>query len=176
MNCKTTKLDNVWTGQKFRKLFDAYFQPVLTSTPLPYIKILPRIKGKQVQFEILRTLPAPSEYNTLRDAYYTTSIQELITDAVSEFECLKDELQEWYDNLPESFQNGDKGSQLQEAIDALENATEPDIPKTIGEIKVIFFPGINVQTRAQRCANACTMIDVANSTLEELRDSLNLQD
>lgn len=176
MNSKTTKLDNIWTGQKLRKLFDAYFQSPLTMEPLPYLRMLPRMKGKQLQFEILRTLPLPSEYNELRDKHYTTSINDLIADAVSEFECLKDELQEWYDNLPESFQNGSKGEQLQEAINALENATEPDIPKAIGEIKVIFLPGINIQTRGQRCANACAMIDTANSTLEELKDTLNLKD
>jgi hypothetical protein len=40
--------------------------------------------------------------------------------AKDEVESLKDELQEWYDNLPENFQEGDKGSELQEAIDAME--------------------------------------------------------
>ena len=34
---------------------------------------------------------------------------------------LKDELQNWYDNLHENFQNGDKGNEIQEAIDALES-------------------------------------------------------
>lgn|SRR3990167_7790231 len=38
----------------------------------------------------------------------------------NDVEELRDELQEWYDNLPENFQNGDKGSELQEAIDGLE--------------------------------------------------------
>ena len=33
-----------------------------------------------------------------------------------------DEEQEAYDNLPESFQNGERGDSMQEAIDALENA------------------------------------------------------
>lgn len=45
----------------------------------------------------------------------------LVGDAKSEFESLRDELQEWYDNLPENFQNGDKGNDLQTAIDELEN-------------------------------------------------------
>lgn len=35
-------------------------------------------------------------------------------------EELKDELQEWFDNLPQNFQDGDKGQQLQAAIDELE--------------------------------------------------------
>lgn len=45
----------------------------------------------------------------------------MIGEARSELESLRDELQEWYDNLPENFQNGSKGEELQEAIDALDN-------------------------------------------------------
>lgn len=44
-----------------------------------------------------------------------------VQDAMSEVECLKDELQEWYDNLPENFQQGDKGSQLEYAISNLDS-------------------------------------------------------
>lgn len=39
-----------------------------------------------------------------------------------EIETLKDEEQDYYDNMPESFQNGDKGSIAQTAIDALDEA------------------------------------------------------
>lgn len=45
----------------------------------------------------------------------------LVSDAMSEVESLKDELEEWHGNMPENFQNGDKGNQIQEAIDNLEN-------------------------------------------------------
>jgi hypothetical protein len=39
-------------------------------------------------------------------------------------EELKDELEEWYSNLPDNFQNGDKGDMLQEAIVELDGAIE----------------------------------------------------
>lgn len=48
--------------------------------------------------------------------------QGMVADAQSEFESLRDELQEWFDNLPEGFQQGDKGSALEEAIQELETA------------------------------------------------------
>jgi len=48
------------------------------------------------------------------------AIQRDVEQAAQDIEELKDELDEWYDNLPEAFQNGDKGSELQEAVDALE--------------------------------------------------------
>lgn len=43
----------------------------------------------------------------------------LINDARAMLEECRDEEQEYYDNMPESFQNGDKGTSTQEAIDAL---------------------------------------------------------
>lgn len=45
--------------------------------------------------------------------------QGLVEDAKNEVEELQGELQDWYDNLPESFQSGDQGEALQEAIDGL---------------------------------------------------------
>lgn len=42
------------------------------------------------------------------------------SEAREEAESLRDELQEWFDNLPEAFQQGDKGSALEEAISNLD--------------------------------------------------------
>lgn len=44
-----------------------------------------------------------------------------VSDAAAEVESLKDELQEWFDNLPENFQQGDKGQELEEAISQLDD-------------------------------------------------------
>ena len=46
--------------------------------------------------------------------------QAKISDAKNEFESLRDELQEWKDNLPENLQNSSKADALQTAIDELE--------------------------------------------------------
>jgi uncharacterized coiled-coil DUF342 family protein len=37
-----------------------------------------------------------------------------------ELECLRDEEQEYYDNMPESLQGGEKGEAAQSAVDAME--------------------------------------------------------
>ena len=50
------------------------------------------------------------------------SVADAIDSGVSDLSGLRDELQEWYDNLPENFQSGDKGSQLEEAIGELDDA------------------------------------------------------
>ena len=46
----------------------------------------------------------------------------MIDEAKGILESCRDEEQEYYDNMPESFQDGEKGSAAQEAIDALEEA------------------------------------------------------
>jgi len=43
-----------------------------------------------------------------------------LDNVASTVEELRDELQEWFDNLPESLQAGEKGTDLEEAIGALE--------------------------------------------------------
>jgi hypothetical protein len=59
--------------------------------------------------------------------------------AKNEMESLRDELQGWLDNLPESFQQGNKGDELQSAIDELE-----DIVSTLEDVegRDVAFPGM----------------------------------
>lgn len=47
-----------------------------------------------------------------------------LDDAKSEIEILKDAEQESYDNMPESFQCGERGDKSQTAIDALDSAAQ----------------------------------------------------
>lgn len=52
-------------------------------------------------------------------------IQHIIDqlEAIKEdLECIRDEEQEYYDNMPESIQAGERGDKAQEAVDNLENA------------------------------------------------------
>jgi hypothetical protein len=44
-----------------------------------------------------------------------------IETAQSEVECLKEELQNWLDNMPENLQSSNKADELQTAIDDLED-------------------------------------------------------
>ena len=50
------------------------------------------------------------------------AIQGQAQDIVDQIDTLVDEEQEYYDNMPESFQNGEKGSAAEAARDALQNA------------------------------------------------------
>lgn len=74
------------------------------------------IKSKypEASVNVSRKEPAESRSDRFSEA------QSMVADAKSEAESLRDELQDWHDNLPESFQNGEKGESLNEAISQLE--------------------------------------------------------
>jgi hypothetical protein len=55
-----------------------------------------------------------------RDAL--TKIAATIADIRSELESLRDEEQDYFDNMPESFQQGDKGQRAEAAVFSMEEA------------------------------------------------------
>lgn len=48
------------------------------------------------------------------------TIRDAIEANTSELESIRDEEQDYYDNMPESFQNGEKGERTQNFVDNLE--------------------------------------------------------
>lgn len=97
-----------------------------------------------------------------------TNVGDAVSTAFSMLEELKDELQNWYDNLPESFQSGSKGDTLQEAIDALENIVEPDVSENVRDAAVTYQQDRKATSRAKRCAEACTILDACIGGLQEV--------
>lgn len=91
--------------------------------------------GEGVSTSVKDATPPTSRAGRLSVAF------DLINDAKSEMELLRDELQEWYDNLPEQFQGGSKGDQLQTAIDALTEIIS-DLDNVEGRDGDVNFPGM----------------------------------
>lgn len=54
-----------------------------------------------------------------------------IEDLKSDVETAKDDEQDYYDNMPQGLQGGDKGSRAQEAVDALQRV-EDDLDELLG--------------------------------------------
>ncbi len=67
------------------------------------------------QVSVDRDKPNPTKKDRLEEA------QSSFEDSKSIVEELKDEMQEWHDNLPEAFQEGEKGSAIEDAVAALED-------------------------------------------------------
>lgn len=70
--------------------------------------------------EFASTLSSDTEKEIIADKEENWSGK--VSDIKSDLESLRDEEQDYYDNMPEGFQNGEKGEAAQSAVDALENA------------------------------------------------------
>lgn len=77
------------------------------------------VKKKYSKADINIDVSKASE-GTSRADRFSDAVSSL-GDAKSVAEELRDELQEWYDNLPEGLSNGSKADELQDAIGELEN-------------------------------------------------------
>ena len=111
----------------------------------------------------------PSEY-TLADAL----------SALSDIDDLRDELQEWYDNLPESFQNGSKGEQLQEAIDNLQDvdSVEACLPSELEHLSAEKFTVLvhrHAKSRSKRRDDAVSALRAAQELLAQKADDYRAQ-
>lgn len=49
-------------------------------------------------------------------------MNELTGDITEQLQSIRDEEQEYYDNMPESIQNGERGERTQQVIDSLDEA------------------------------------------------------
>lgn len=102
-----------------------------------------------------------------------STVSGLIEEALGEIQSLGEEMRSWYDNMPESFQNGDRGSAVSESADALENiATEVDVPEEVDEeVTYTHRPLPRKISRAGRRDHAVGMLEAAKGKLEELSEA-----
>lgn len=140
---------SIVTSQFLKKQFGDHAAAVLAQS----LTRLERKKGETQRYKIINPLPSKDEFIVLRNNRYTFALTALINDSWAELESLKDEIQSWYDNLPESFQNGEKGDALQDVINTFDNCSEPTAPEedsALGKLKIICIPAVDVKSRAAR--------------------------
>jgi len=104
----------------------------------------------------------------------TISIESAVSDAFSGMEELKDELQNWLDNMPENMQQGSKADQLNEAIDAIECVSSIDVPDCLStgpslpDVTYSEYSG----SRAKRRDTFTSMLSGAADAAREYADEL----
>jgi predicted RNase H-like nuclease (RuvC/YqgF family) len=71
-----------------------------------------------------------------------SALEEAKESAVSEIQNLKEELENWRDNMPESLQGGSKYDELEEAINELDNLESELDGTDIPSGDDVNFPGM----------------------------------
>ena len=66
----------------------------------------------------------------------TVLIADALENAFGELEQLASEMRDWYEGMPENFQNGDKGEQVNEAADNLEQIQSIDLPDWLDDAEL----------------------------------------
>jgi hypothetical protein len=107
---------------------------------------------------------------------------DAIENGLGDLEGLRDELQDWLDNMPENLQQSSKADEVQEAIDgldgvdsfripdALESEKDSDDKPKLGGIRFQFMTGKRAKSRAQRRDEATSLLRAA---VEAVRDDLD---
>ena len=164
---KQINVNDIVTETALCKLFDQYASNVLHD----YTQDMERKKRERYKVKVTKELPTQEEYQSLKQKHYTTTVETLISDAFSEIESLRDEMQERYDNMPENLQGGDIGTRCEEAASTLDNCQQPDYPSSLGTIECVFLPSLKEVSRADRCSEAQSMLETAKDELQSVLDS-----
>ena len=107
------------------------------------------------------------------------SIADAVSEAFGEFQSLGEEMRSWADSMEEKFSSTDKYSRVSETADILESCNEPDHPQHAQDtvITVIDPPAKKRgYSRADRCSQACMLLDYAMEALETKIEALGEND
>jgi len=182
------KLGGVLTITKLKKMFDGYASRVLTMTG--FLNQLERKKGAIRKYEIIQKLPTQVEYKTLRNKHFSYSVTDLVSGAISVFGELKDEMEEWRDNLDGTgLENTNKYSMVEAAAEQLEYCTEEisefdavmeKINSAFGEggdLKAVVLPTLRNRrcpdSRPNRLSDAVTEMEAAKEAIDDFKNALD---
>lgn len=156
------KIGEEYARQSLTRAYDGHVWDVLDG----YFENLPRAKGQKGKIKILAALPEKAEYLQVKENFYRKAIDILVDEAYEEIGDLRDEMQEAFDNMPESLQDTDVGQARSEAASQLENIADelPTLPDPITSLQIIHYPSLNQSSRADRAGDAAvTLRDVSKA-------------
>lgn len=104
--------------------------------------------------------------------YDKFTIVDALSAAFSDIESLQDEMQSWYDNMPEGLQSGNKGEAVSEAADALSNVSEVEVPNTLTDNAQFMALTVSVGPLKKRASRA-SRLDYALGLLQTARDEVD---
>ena len=91
---------------------------------------------ERVRFASFRVTPiAESRPERLGEAH------AMINEGIEEIRNIYDELQDWLDGMPDSFQGGEKAAELEDTVDQLQSVVD-EVETATSEIDSISIPGM----------------------------------
>lgn len=159
---QSAKPGEILTKIAIRVSFDPYFAAVLVPN---YLTPLPRTPKKPPMYQVVQPLPQPEVYKDLRNKFYTTTVEDLVSSAKDAVEELANELRDWHSNLPPGIDSSSKADEIDEAASTLESISFPDIPEVACTLTTVHLPALETDSRAKRCAEACAMIENARDAI-----------
>jgi len=161
---------------KLNKTYGKYGVSVLNKNG--FLELEEQKRGAPRRYKLLKELPTVDGFKKLSNEMYKISIEDMVNNARGTVEELASELREWHDNLPESLQNGDKGSTLEDSASTLENLDIPELPDWATDtdhtnaITTVFFPSLEWDSRAARASGASEELRAAAERLREEAEKL----
>jgi len=148
------------TKVMLEKMYDSHVTLVLSHSLEP-VPVPPRARKR---YRLIKEIPASrEEYLKLKNVYFSRPLLEVIESAYAEIAVLAEELQNWYDNLPEPLTEGELAQNLQTAIEELVS-DPPAIPEDMASIPVSHFPVLE-HTRAGRRDDAVAAVRECIATI-----------
>jgi hypothetical protein len=154
------------TIKKLKSLYGKHAVDVLHSS----LEELDREEGAMRTYKVVKPLPTQDEFKELQRKRYTSTVADLVDSAFGTLEDLAGEVGDWYDNLPEGFQSGDKGSALDDARNTLESLSQPDVNEQLGTLEVYYEPVQESSSRASRRDDAVARLQAVVDVLAASED------
>lgn len=109
--------------------------PMWRPSELASGKIATAYAAQEDATDALHALPIPEAWSGAEE--WVDDVRSILADCASGAGECRDEYQEGYDNMPENFQAGPTGEEIQEKIDLLESwadeLEDPDLPEVPGD-------------------------------------------
>ena len=155
------------TIKKLKSLYGQHAVDVLNS----FLEEQDREDGAMRTYKVVKPLPTQDEFKELQKKRYTSTVADLVDGAFATLEDLAGEVGDWYDNLPEGLQSGDKGSALDDARNTLESLSQPDVNEHLGALEVYYEPVDEIRSRASRRDEAINRLQVVVDVLADTDDA-----
>ena len=150
------KIGEEYPRQSLTRAYDGHVWQVLEG----HFEAAERAKGQRRKVEILAALPDKTEYLQLKQDHFTKTIALLVDEAYEEIADLRDEMQEAFDNTPESLQETEVAQARSEAASQLDIFADdsPSVPESISSVSIILYPSPNQTSRADRAGGVAVML------------------